>query len=100
MKIVLASSNEHKVKEINTIVDGLGIEFILPPKGFDPVEDGKTFEENSLIKAKAIKELMEEHHECHCHCDEHNREYCECDCDGECDCDEECDKARGQQRNQ
>lgn len=51
MKIVLASSNEHKVKEINAIVSGLGVEFILPPKGFDPIEDGETFEENSLIKA-------------------------------------------------
>lgn len=57
MKIVLASSNEHKVKEINAIVSGLGIEFILPPEGFDPVEDGETFEENSLIKAKAAWEL-------------------------------------------
>ena len=52
MKIVLASSNEHKVKEINAIVKGKGIEFILPPSDFDPIEDGKTFEENSLIKAK------------------------------------------------
>ena len=57
MKIVLASSNEHKVKEINAIVDGLGVEFMLPPKGFDPIEDGETFEENSLIKAKAAWEL-------------------------------------------
>ena len=53
MKIVLASSNAHKVKEINEIVAGSGLEFILPPDGFDPIEDGKTFEENSLIKAKA-----------------------------------------------
>ena len=52
MKIVLASSNEHKVKEINAITKDLGIEFILPPVGFDPIEDGQTFEENSLIKAK------------------------------------------------
>ena len=51
MKIVLASSNEHKVKEINEISLGEGIEFVLPPSGFAPVEDGKTFEENSLIKA-------------------------------------------------
>ena len=57
MKIVLASSNEHKVKEINAIVNGLGVEFMLPPKGFDPIEDGETFEENSLIKAKAAWEL-------------------------------------------
>lgn len=51
MKIVLASSNEHKVKEINEISLGEGIEFVLPHSGFAPVEDGKTFEENSLIKA-------------------------------------------------
>ena len=57
MKIVLASSNPHKVKEINAIVLGTGLEFILPPEGFDPVEDGETFEENSLIKARAAWEL-------------------------------------------
>lgn len=57
MKIFLASSNQHKVQEINDIVSGMGLEFTLPPKGFDPVEDGKTFEENSLIKAKAAWEL-------------------------------------------
>lgn len=57
MKIVLASSNAHKVKEINEIVAGSGLEFILPPDCFDPIEDGKTFEENSLIKAKAAWEL-------------------------------------------
>lgn len=57
MKIVLASSNEHKVKEINAITKGLGIEFILPPTGFDPIEDGNTFEENSLIKAHVAWEL-------------------------------------------
>ena len=57
MKIVLASSNAHKVKEINAIVSGTSLEFILPPVGFDPLEDGNTFEENSLIKAKAAYEL-------------------------------------------
>ena len=57
MKIILASSNEHKVKEINAITSGVGIEFILPPDGFDPIENGLTFEENSLIKARAAWEL-------------------------------------------
>jgi len=57
MKIVLASSNPHKVKEINEIVANTGLEFILPPEGFDPVEDGETFEENSKIKADAAWEL-------------------------------------------
>ena len=53
MKIVLASSNKHKVQEINDIVQsmGLDVEFILPPSGFDPEENGATFEENSYIKA-------------------------------------------------
>ena len=53
MQIVLASSNKHKVQEINDIVKekGLKLEFILPPSDFDPIEDGTTFEENSYIKA-------------------------------------------------
>ena len=61
MKIVLASSNKHKVKEINEIIRNLTnnqeIEFVLPPEGFDPVEDGETFEENSYIKARAAWEV-------------------------------------------
>lgn len=69
MKIVLASSNEHKVKEINAILKTYieieeeiygenayceclkNVEFILPPEGFNPIENGKTFEDNALIKA-------------------------------------------------
>lgn len=62
MKIVLASSNKHKVQEINDIVKTkyekeCDIEFVLPPEGFDPIEDGKTFEENSRIKAMAAWKL-------------------------------------------
>ena len=55
MKIVLASSNKHKVQEINDIVktQGLNVEFILPPEGFDPIEDGDTFEKNSYIRPVA-----------------------------------------------
>ncbi len=52
MKIVFATSNQHKLQELNAICAGSGIEFILPNEGFAPVEDGSTFEENSLIKAK------------------------------------------------
>lgn len=55
--IVLATSNLHKVEEINAITKDLGVEFILPPDGFDPVEDGETFEDNSLIKAKEANKL-------------------------------------------
>ncbi len=52
MKIVLASSNPHKVEEINAIVKGLELEFIMPPSGFDPLENAESFEGNALLKAK------------------------------------------------
>lgn len=52
IKIVFATGNPHKLEEINEISKNSGIEFILPPAGFDPEETGKTFEENSYIKAK------------------------------------------------
>lgn len=56
-KIVLASSNPHKIVEINAITKNLGLEFIMPPAGFDPVEDGETFEENACIKAREASKL-------------------------------------------
>lgn len=52
MKIVFATGNPHKLTEINEISKGSGIEFVLPDDGFNPIENGSTFEENSLIKAK------------------------------------------------
>lgn len=52
MKIVFATGNPHKLKEIQEIAGDTDIEFILPPDGFDPIENGDTFEENSYIKAK------------------------------------------------
>ena len=55
MQITLGTGNEHKVFEINAIVKSLGYDniiFIPAQKGFNPVEDGETFEENSLIKAR------------------------------------------------
>ena len=57
MQIVLGTSNPNKVREINEMISGTGVEFILPPEGFDPIEDGETFEENSLIKAQAAWEI-------------------------------------------
>ena len=60
MEIILGTGNEHKVFEINEIVKACGydnIKFISAPKGFDPIEDGSTFEENSYIKAKEASKL-------------------------------------------
>ena len=57
MKIVLGTNNLHKLEEMNEIGKEYGLEFILPPKEFNPDETGKNFEENSYIKAKAAQEL-------------------------------------------
>ncbi len=55
MEITLGTGNEHKVFEINEIVKAQGyknIVFKAVEGDFNPTEDGTTFEENSLIKAK------------------------------------------------
>ena len=58
LKIVLATSNPHKVDEINKIFESLEVEFVLPIGDFDPIEDADTFEGNALIKAKAANKVM------------------------------------------
>lgn len=55
-EIILATSNKGKVKEFNEMANKYGVNFISidMPK---IIEDGKTFEENSLIKAKAVFDM-------------------------------------------
>lgn len=56
-KIILATGNENKVREIRQIMEGCGIEIIsMKEAGVfeDITEDGTTFEENAVIKAKTI----------------------------------------------
>ena len=60
IKIVFATGNQHKVHEINEISKGAGIEFILPPNGFDPIENGNDFLENYAIKAKEAAKLSKQ----------------------------------------
>lgn len=57
VEIVLGTQNEHKIYEMNLIAEPFGVKFIMPKGEFNPVEDGKTFEENAFIKAMAAKEL-------------------------------------------
>ena len=59
MKLVLASKNEKKLKEMNEILSGMGVEVCLQRDAgvdVDVEETGTTFEENSLLKAKAVME--------------------------------------------
>ena len=60
LKLILATSNKDKVREIGEILgDTPFVAVSMRDEGFDPdiVEDGKTFEENALIKARAVHAL-------------------------------------------
>lgn len=64
MRLIIATGNEDKVREIDEILEGTGFEAIsMKQAGFDPdiVEDGTTFEENALKKAMAVHELSGEY---------------------------------------
>jgi XTP/dITP diphosphohydrolase len=52
MRLVLATRNDHKVREVARLLDGVAID-PLPPEVVLPPEDGATFEENALGKARA-----------------------------------------------
>ena len=59
-KFVLASHNPNKLREMGEILGKLGIEVVSPASlniDVDVEETGTTFEENSMLKAKAIMEL-------------------------------------------
>lgn len=60
-KIVLASNNKHKIKEFKEIFKEEEI-LSLNDIGFydEIIEDGNTFEENSLIKARAVSNFLKD----------------------------------------
>lgn len=58
-QIIFATGNKDKMREIREIMADVDVEVISMKEAgiiVDVVEDGETFEENSLIKAKAIAE--------------------------------------------
>lgn len=62
-KIIFATSNEGKMKEIRMILSDLPVEVLSLKEAdihIDIVEDGTTFEENAIIKAKTIGESVGE----------------------------------------
>lgn len=59
MRFVLASKNAHKLTEMQRILGELGVEVVLESDvgvDIEVEETGETFEENSLLKAKAVME--------------------------------------------
>lgn len=62
-KIIFATGNQDKMQEIREILSDLKIEILSMKEAgieVDIVEDGKTFEENALIKASAIAQEIQE----------------------------------------
>ncbi len=56
-EIIIATSNPHKLEEINAINQYKNIKFSIISGDFNPIENGKTFEENSIIKAREAAKL-------------------------------------------
>lgn len=59
-ELVVATNNAHKVKEYQEMFEGYDIKFYsMKDLGIvcNPVEDGETYEANSLIKASALAKL-------------------------------------------
>lgn len=65
MKIVIASSNKHKIEEINQMVNDYNIKLVSASEydvNMDEViEDGKTFVDNALIKARYLASKLDEY---------------------------------------
>ena len=60
-KIVLASNNKHKIKEFKEILNDYEIVSLNDIGYFDEIEEnGTTFLENALIKARAIRKFLKE----------------------------------------
>lgn len=63
MRIIFATGNEGKMREIRMILSDLGMEILSMKEAgiFTQVEEnGETFEENAVIKAKAIAALCDD----------------------------------------
>ena len=61
-KIIFATGNANKMVEVRMILADCGYEIVSMKEAgidIDIVEDGKTFEENAIIKATAISKTKE-----------------------------------------
>ena len=60
MKIILASANKGKIREIKEYYDYEVLAYSDVIEPFEIIEDGTTFQENALIKARAIYEKLDD----------------------------------------
>jgi len=60
MKIILASANKGKIREIKAYCSYEVLPYSDVVEPFEIIEDGNTFQENALIKARAIYEKLKD----------------------------------------
>ncbi len=61
MKVVMATNNQNKLREAREILSPLGIEVLSQQEAganVEPDENGETFADNALIKAKAVYDIV------------------------------------------
>ena len=61
--IIFATGNAGKIREIKEIFKELDLTILSMKEAgvsADPEEDGESFEDNSIIKAKAVRKLVDE----------------------------------------
>lgn len=59
MRVVLASKNQKKLRELQEILSHMGVEVVLQSQvgvDIDVEETGETFEENAVLKAEAVRD--------------------------------------------
>ena len=59
MKFVLASHNKGKIQEVKQIWEPMGFGIVPMPEDFPEIEEnGESFEENAMIKARAVSKAL------------------------------------------
>jgi XTP/dITP diphosphohydrolase len=59
-KLVIASSNAGKIREMGGLLKEFDIELTLKPEELDIEETGKTFRENAIIKASEVAKILKQ----------------------------------------
>ena len=59
-KLIVATSNQGKLREMKTYLEGLNWELALKPPELEVEETGGTFMENAILKAVSVAKVMKE----------------------------------------
>jgi XTP/dITP diphosphohydrolase len=60
LKVVLATTNRHKLDELQRMLAGSPVELVMPPHDIEVDETGETFSENARLKARTYARLLGE----------------------------------------